>query len=180
MKEEIEMYAIFIGIIAVIIFALTRVNIDTNSLLIGMALVGLPLRLLILYKNETFANRIAWQLFIEKANFEQSELDKADDLLGTKKNTFPMENEDFLIPERAGVWLCKKHNLWFYWCQIGLYYSKDSINFYGKSTPPSEPFNLKRYLSSGRMATKLNKEGYFKQEIEETTSLNNKMREDDE
>ena len=98
--------------------------------------------------------------------------DKADDLLGTKKNTFPMENEDFLIPERAGVWLSKKHDLWFYWSQIGLFYSKDSINCYGKSTPPSEPFNLKRYLSSAWSVTKLNKEGYFKQEIEETKSVN--------
>ena len=171
MKEEIEMYAIFIGIIAVIIFAVTRGNIDTNSLLIGMALVGLPLRLLILYKNETFANRIAWQLNNERAGFEERERDKADDFMGDKENTYPMENEDFLIPERFGVWLSKKHDLWFYNSDIGPCYSKDSFNFYGKTWGPPETFNLKRYLSSSRNIVKLNKEGFFKEQIEESKSL---------
>ena len=171
MKEEIEMYAIFIGIIAVIIFALTRGNIDTNSLLIGMALVGLPLRLLILYKNETFANRIAWQLNNERAGFEERERDKADDFMGDKENTYPMENEDFLIPERFGVWLSKKHDLWFYNSDIGPCYSKDSFNFYGKTWGPPETYNLKRYLSSSRDIVKLNKEGFFKEQIEESKSV---------
>jgi hypothetical protein len=171
MKEEIEMYAIFIGIIAVIIFALTRGNIDTNSLLIGMALVGLPLRLLILYKNETFANRIAWELNNSRARFEESERDKADDFMGTKENTYPMENENFLIPERFGVWLSKEHDLWFYNSDFGPCYSKDSFNFYGKASGPPETYNLKRYLSSGRFIVKLNKEGYFKEEIEKSKSL---------
>ena len=178
MREEIEMYSIFIGIIAVIIFAATRANIDTTSLLIGMALIGLPLRLLILYKNETFANRIAWELNQSKARFEEKELEKAEDLTGFKANTYPMENEDFLIPERAGVWLSKKHDLWFYW-NYGLYYSKDSINFYGKATPPDEPFNLKRYLSSGRLTTNLNKQGWFKEEIESNKEFNKKHKEKD-
>jgi len=172
MKEDIEIYAIFIGFIAVIIFAVTRANIDTNSLLIGMALIGLPLRLLIFYKNDTFSNRVVWNLNQERARFEEREREKADDFFGDKETTYPMENQNFLIPERFGVWFAKKHNLYFYTADIGLFYSKDSINFYGKSYGPPETYNLKRYLSSSRQTAKLNKEGWFKEQIEESQSLN--------
>ena len=180
MREEIELYSIIIGFIAVIIFAATRSNIDTTSLLIGITLIGLPLRLLILYKNETFANRIAWVTYIQKGKYEQGEREKADDFTGMKVSTYPMENEDFLIPERAGVWLSKKHGIYLYWSDVGLFYSKDSINFCGKATPPSEPFNLKKYLSSDRITAKLNREGWFKKQIEEGKEFNKKYGEKDE
>ena len=170
MREDIESYGIIIVFIALIIFAVTRTNIDINSLFIGMALIGLPLRLFIFYKNKAFADRIAWELAQRKAKFEQREKDKADDYFGTKANTYPMENEDFLIPDGGGVWFAKKHDLFFYF-NLGLFYSKDSINFYGKALPPSEPFNLKGYLTSTWFVTKLNREGWFKDEIEEVKSF---------
>ncbi len=81
-----------------------------------------------------------------------------------------MENEDFLIPDGGGVWFAKKYDLYFFF-NLGLFYSKDSINFYGKALPPSMPFNLKRYLPSAWFVTKLNREGWFKKEMEERKSL---------
>jgi hypothetical protein len=179
MRDDIETYGVIIGFIAVIIFAVTRTNIDINSLFIGMALIGLPLRLFIFYKNTVFASRIAWEMHHRKAKFEQREKEKADDYFGTKANTYPMENEDFLIPDRGGVYFAKKHDLYFYG-NLGLYYSKDSINFYGKALPPSKPFNLKGYLPSAWFVTKLNREGWFKKQIEEDKEFNKKYGEKDE
>ena len=173
MREDIESYGVIIGFIAVIIFAVTRANIDVNSLFIGMALIGLPLRIFIFYKNKAFADRIAYELHHRKAKFEQREREKADDYFGTKAKTYPMESEDFLIPDRGGVYFAKKHDLYFFF-NLGLFYSKDSINFYGKALPPSKPFNLKGYLPSAWFVTKLNREGWFKDEIEEQISLTEK------
>ena len=97
MREDIEGYGSIIGLIALFIFAATRTNIDINSLFIGVALIGLPVRIFIFYKNKAFADRIAWEMAQSKAKFEQKEKDKADDYFRTKANTYPMENEDFLI-----------------------------------------------------------------------------------
>ena len=173
MREDIEGYGSIIGLIALFIFAATRTNIDINSLFIGVALIGLPVRIFIFYKNKAFADRIAWEMAQSKAKFEQKEKVKAGDIFGIKANTYPMENEDFLIPDGGGVWFAKKYDLYFYF-NLGLFYSKDSINFYGKALPPSKPFNLKGYLTSTWFVTKLNREGWFKDEIEERKSLTEK------
>jgi len=163
--ELITLAAVFLGLS---VFALSKNNLDINSLLIGATLIAILTRILYWSEKGSEANRIAYNLQLEKNKFSQDEAEKSGKNFAFF-NDYPLENDHFKIYKTTlgEKWYSKEYDVWFLsYNGLPMNYFYDDIGkvVVGGLLKPYK-FNLKYHLIEDSEVKKHSKEGMFDLEL---------------
>lgn len=158
--EIIALIAVFIGLS---LFALSKNNLDINSLLIGATLIAILSRILYWSEKGSEANRIAYKLQLDKNKFSKDEAEKSGKDFAFF-NDYPLENDHFKIYKTTigEKWYSKEYDVWFlHYYGLPMDYFYDGNGKVVGSLLKPYKFNLKHHLIEDREVKKLSKKGFF-------------------
>jgi hypothetical protein len=166
LKHKTEIISLIVIFFALVIYALSKDNLDILSLLIGLSLAAIPFRILYWSEKGTEANRIAFHLRQDLGRLKREEQAKNGDTLGVSDITYPLEDNRFKIINTTygESWYSKQYDVWFLEGTSLTYFCDKNLNPYGFIRNPYQ-FNLKKSLIPNNDIVNFNKEGKFDREI---------------
>jgi len=165
-KHKTEIISLIVIFFALVMYALSKDNLDILSLLIGLSLTAIPFRILYWSEKGTEANRIAFHLSQDLYRHKREEQAKNGDTLGVSDITYPFEDNHFKIINTTygESWYSKQYDVWFLEGTSLTYFCDKNLNPYGFIRNPYQ-FNLKKSLIANNDVVRWNKDGQFNREI---------------
>ena len=165
-KHKTEIISLIVIFFALVMYALSKDNLDILSLLIGLSLTAIPFRILYWSEKGSEANRIAFHLSQDLYRHKREKQEKNGDTLGVSDIKYPFEDNHFKIINTTygESWYSKQYDVWFLEGTSMTYFCDKNLNPYGFIRNPYQ-FNLKKSLIANNDVVRWNKDGQFNREI---------------
>ena len=163
-KHKTEIISLIVIFFALIMYTLSKTDLDLLSLVIGISLAAIPFRILYWSEKGSEANRIAYHLRKDLNRFKEEEESKNGGRGSTI--TYPLEDYRFKIINTTygESWYSKQYDVWFLEGMSMTYFCDKNLNPYGFIMDPYQ-FNLKKSLIANNDVVRWNKDGQFNREI---------------